>query len=114
MRSNSIAVTPSALPWILTGFAQVLDQDAVFLSELALGPGRAHVLDAAAVNESDVFGAEELDLNADVDRGVSAADDDDASGDGNLAEIFRLANLSDVFDGVDDARKFFARDVRVR
>ncbi len=64
---------------------------------------------AAAVEDGDVFGAQQFGLGGGVYGGVAAADDDDAAAGFDGAFVFGLAQLGDEIDRVADAGQVFAR-----
>jgi hypothetical protein len=55
----------------------------VGLGDILFVAGRAHRVEAAPVDQRDLFGAEALDLHRHVDRGVAGADHDGARGTGS-------------------------------
>src|SRR5579883_1347996 len=94
--------TNRALPFEGDGLGPGADQDAVGLGKLLLVAARLHLLLAASIDDRHQFGAEPLALHRDVDRRHAAADHDDAAADRQFRQVFRLAQLGDVLDGVDD------------
>ncbi|SVJ68944.1 Uncharacterised protein [Klebsiella pneumoniae] len=73
------------------------------LGDLLLVAGGAHFLEATAVDQVDVAGAEPAHLHRHVDGGVAGADDDATVGDGQVEQVVALPQLADVVGGGEQA-----------
>ncbi|MCY1550825.1 hypothetical protein D9M68_871050 [compost metagenome] len=74
--------------------------------------GSAHLLEATAVDQVDVTGAELAHLHRHVDGGVAGAEDDAALGQRQLGQVIALAQFADVVGGGEQPRRVFARQTQ--
>src|SRR3954468_17808387 len=72
-----------------------------------------HVVLAAAINHDRAFGPQPLRLGHGVNRGITSADDGDATADRNMMERLRMDPL-DKIERLEHFVQIFARNVHAR
>ncbi|MNM80976.1 hypothetical protein D3C81_929610 [compost metagenome] len=77
------------------------------LGNLLFVMGGPHVLDATAVHQIHIVGAEAGHLHRHVDGGVACAEDNAVVGQGQLAQVIGLAQFADVVGGGEQAGRVF-------